>query len=268
MEACCSCGGPIFDDEDDTPGGIPCSGTCRHRMCCGWCVVTTDSRGPRCRHCLGPSTPDGEAQQEKVVLSQPCLFQEEEMNQIEKDVMATVFEPKLQIQSQMYHCYICHKFTKFQLKCKACEWLTCPMCKECFDEFHGSCKQPPNGDEVIPDLETESDEDSDKEEEYLRRIELRRMINLRNQRRSGSASSSWRPPPGPPDHWINKCYKCKRVTRDQSALCSFCERPCCHDCMKLTVCCQRWKCKQCTCFCKRDKLRAMRAKRERARIIG
>ena len=166
MEACCSCGGPIFDDEDGTPGGIPCSGTCRHRMCCRWCIVDTDSRGPRCRHCLGPSTPDGGAQQQGVVPSQPCLFQEEEMDQIEKEVMDTVFEPNLRTQSQEYPCYICEKYTRFQLKCRACEWLTCPMCKECFDHFHGSCKQPTEADEIIPDLQTESEVDSDKVEEY------------------------------------------------------------------------------------------------------
>ena len=87
-------------------------------------------------------------------------------------------------------------------------------------------------------------------EEYWRSIRLRRAISLRNQRGSGLApSSSRKPPPAPPDHWANKCCKCKRVTRDQSARCSFCERQGCHNCMKLMVCCQKWKCKQCTCFC-------------------
>ena len=159
--------------------------------------------------------------------------------------MDTVFEPNLRTQSQEYPCYICEKYTRFQLKCRACEWLTCPMCKECFDNFHGSCKQPTDADEVIPDLQTESEVDSEKVEEYWRRVRLRGLITLPN-RGSGSASSSssWKPPAFAPDHWVNKCYKCKRATRDQSARCSFCERTCCHNCMKLMVSCQKWKCKQ------------------------
>ena len=161
MEACCTCGGPILDTDDGTPGGTACTGTCRHRMCCNWCIVANDRCGPRCRHCLNASAPDGAAPEETVVLSQPRLFDEEELNQMEKDVVATVFEPKLQSHSQMYNCYICEKYTKYQLKCKACEWLTCPMCQGCFDDLHGSCKQPRDDDGSIPDLDTGSDDDTE-----------------------------------------------------------------------------------------------------------
>ncbi len=52
VEACCTCGGLIQDDAEGTPGGIACTGTCRHRMCCNWCIVVDDRRGPRCRHCV------------------------------------------------------------------------------------------------------------------------------------------------------------------------------------------------------------------------
>ena len=93
---------------------------------------------------------------------------------------------------------------------------------------------------------------------------MRRTLNQRNERRSKSASSSSRPP----EREVSRCYKCKRITLDQSAICSFCDRTCCQAHKKLMDCCQRWKCEQCTCFCKRDKLRTMRAKRGRAQLKG
>ncbi len=242
METCCTCGGPILDTDDGTPGGTACTGTCRHRMCCNWCIVANDRRGRRCRHCLDASAPDGAAPEETVVLSQPCLFDEEELNQMEKDVVATVFEPKLQSHSQMYNCYICEKYTKYKLKCKACEWLTCPVCQECFDDLHGSCKHPRDDDGSIPDFHTGSDGDTEKE--IQKRVKSRRTLNQRNERRSKSASSSSRPP----EREVSRCYKCKRITLDQSAMCSFCDRTCCQAHKKLMDCCQRWKCEQCICF--------------------
>ena len=54
-EICCTCGRDVNDEEVPwpMPGGILCTGGCRHRMCCDWCVTSDDTRGPRCGHCLG-----------------------------------------------------------------------------------------------------------------------------------------------------------------------------------------------------------------------
>ena len=44
--------------------------------------------------------------------------------------------------SQMYLCYICETYTRFQLTCQVCAAYpldVTPMCKECFDELHGDC---------------------------------------------------------------------------------------------------------------------------------
>jgi hypothetical protein len=43
--------------------------------------------------------------------------------------------------SQMYLCYICETYTRFQLTCQKCAayLVGIPMCKECFDELHGDC---------------------------------------------------------------------------------------------------------------------------------
>ena len=241
MEACCGCGGPISDQEDGMPGGIACAG-CRHRLCGIWCVVENAGQGPRCRHCTRMAiaisgTPDGEAQHRKVTPSRLSSSWNTEAEQIEKEAFDNAFEPTLRTQSQEDPCYICEKYTRFQLKCRACEWLTCPMCKECFDHFHGSCTQPTEADEEIPDLQTESEQDSDKVEEYWRKVRLRGLVTLRNRGSASASSSSWTPPPVAPDHWIRCkiCYKCKRVTREQNARCAFCKRPCCHNCMKLMV---------------------------------
>ncbi len=114
MEACCGCGGPISDAEDGTPGGIPCAG-CRHRLCGVWCVVENAGQGPRCRHCTRmapkvPSTPDGGA---RTAVDNPCRHGEQTFDD--------AFEPTLRTQSAEYPCYICEKYTRFQLICKACE---------------------------------------------------------------------------------------------------------------------------------------------------
>ncbi len=85
---------------------------------------------------------------------------------------------------------------------------------------------------------------------------------------ASASSSSWTPPPVAPPHWIRCkiCFKCKRVTKGQNERCHFCKRPCCQMCMKWMPCCETWKCNECTCHCRRDKLRTMRLKRDRARI--
>ena len=136
----------MSDQEDGMPGGIACAG-CRHRLCGIWCVVENAGQGPRCRHCTRMAiatsgTPDGGAQHRKVTPSRPGSSRNTEAEQIEKEVFDAAFEPTLRTQSQECPCYICDKYTRFQLKCRACEWLTCPMCKECFDHFHSSCRQP------------------------------------------------------------------------------------------------------------------------------
>jgi hypothetical protein len=213
-------------------------------------------------------TPDGGAQHRRVTPSRPGSSRNTEAEQIEKEAFDNAFEPTLRTQSQEHPCYICEKYTRFQLKCRACEWLTCPMCKECFDHFHSSCVQPTEYDEEIPELQTESEKDSDKVEEYWRKIRMRGLLTLRHRGSPSASSSSWTPQPVAPPHWIRCkiCFKCKRATKNQKERCDFCKRPCCHNCMKWMVCCQKWKCNECTCFCQRDKLRAIRFRRDRARI--
>ncbi len=55
-------------------------------------------------------------------------------------------DPELQSDSQMYECYICEKYTRYQLKCKVCDGYLVGIstCQECFDELHGDCKREQN----------------------------------------------------------------------------------------------------------------------------
>ncbi len=267
MDICCGCAGPIPQEEDGTPGGIPCAGCC-HRLCGIWCIVENAGQGPRCRHCtrMAPKvsgTPDGGA---RSAADNPCRHGERTFDD--------AFEPTLRTQSAECPCYICEKYTRFQLICKACEWLTCPMCEECFKEFHGSCVRPTEYEEEIPELHSESEQDSDKVGKYRQKSRMRGLLTLRsrhgfrNSTSASASSSSWTPPPVAPPHWIRCkiCFRCKRVTKGQNERCHFCKRPCCQMCMKWMPCCETWKCNECTCLCRRDKLRTMRLKRDRARI--
>ena len=127
------------------------------------------------------SAPDGAATEETVVLSQPCLFQNEELNR----------DPDPQSDSQMIKCYICEKYTRYSLKCKVCAWLTCPMCQECFDDLHGDCKQKQNDDGSTPDLDSSSDDNPDKQEQ--KKVKLLKTLKQRNEQRLKSASSNMPP---------------------------------------------------------------------------
>ncbi len=126
MDICCGCAGPIPQEEDGTPGGIPCAG-CRHRLCGIWCIVENAGQGPRCKHCtrMAPKvsgTPDGGALVRLgSAVDNPCRHGERTFDD--------AFEPTLRTQSAECPCYICEKYTRFQLVRKACEWLTCPMCE-------------------------------------------------------------------------------------------------------------------------------------------
>ena len=74
--------------------------------------------------------------------------------------------------------------------CKACKWLTCPMCQECFNDLHGHCKQEQHDDGSIPDLDEGTDNDTEKEEQ--KKVMLLKTLKQRKEQRSKSASS--RPP--------------------------------------------------------------------------
>ena len=45
-----------------------------------------------------------------------------------------------------------------------------------------------------------------------------------------------------------RCFICERKANEHS-ICAFCKRVCCDRHRRNTVCCQYWKCPQCSCYC-------------------
>ena len=53
--------------------------------------------------------------------------------------------------SQSYECYICAQYTSFQMKCKVCAELSCPLCRECFEALPSDCTQDPGAELISTD---------------------------------------------------------------------------------------------------------------------